>query len=356
MVSRSWHLASQHVKPIVTTWHLRSRSLSIQCTKGYRCQWLDAYNKVQTIRWVHLCGTCLTAATASEGTKTWNGNNSEPFFSYLWTFYPEFWTLLSEITWSTQNYRATRFYWNDLFITTYHSRFFRTLFHIIHTILYWITCGFGYSVWFTCVRHVVPVWTILVLHGFFSFLSSSQLVACPCTMKYLCANPCCPRIIKKKSTSFPTMRGLSLHLQFSPSCQKFVFDQSIIKPPTLESFPKRSSSFPTSQLFKKQRLHCNPTFMHCQIPDNVDTFATDVPLLHDAKTHDDDPSLSFFDDNMSCLDETFLSDDKSLSYEESNVIEELFQNHVTTSSTLKECPSDYICFTTTQKCFTSLML
>ena len=76
--------------------------------------------------------------------------------------------------------------------------------------------------------------------------------------------------------------------------------------------------------------------MHCQIPDNVDTFATDVPLLHDAKTHDDDPSLSFFDDDMSCSDKTSLSDDKSLSYEESNVIEELFQNHVTTSSTLKE--------------------
>ena len=96
--------------------------------------------------------------------------------------------------------------------------------------------------------------------------------------------------------------------------------------------------------------------MHCQIPDNVDTFATDVPLLHDAKTHDDDPSLSFFDDDMSCSDDTSLSDDKSLSYEESNVIEELFQNHVATSSTLKEGPSDYVCFTTTQKCVTSLML
>ena len=79
-------------------------------------------------------------------------------------------------------------------------------------------------------------------------------------------------------------------------------------------------------------------------------------MLDDAKTHDDDPSLSFFDDDMSCSDKTFLSDDKSLSYEESNVIEELFQSHVATSSTLKEGPSDYVCFTTTQKCVTSLML
>ena len=80
--------------------------------------------------------------------------------------------------------------------------------------------------------------------------------------------------------------------------------------------------------------------------------ANDLSLPEDAKTPDDDRFFSFCDDDMSCLDETSLPDNKSLSSKECIAIEELFQNHVATSSTCKEGPSDYVCFTMTQKSVT----
>ena len=84
--------------------------------------------------------------------------------------------------------------------------------------------------------------------------------------------------------------------------------------------------------------------------------ANDLSLPKDAKTPHDDPFSSFCDDDMSSLDDTSLPDDKSVPSKECIAIEELIQNHVATSSTHKDGPSDYVCFTTTQKSVTSLML
>ena len=80
-----------------------------------------------------------------------------------------------------------------------------------------------------------------------------------CTMLY-CPNPSCTRNCRNTKKPFPCAKSFSNHVQMSPVCKPFVFDQTAVSAPTMQAPSTRASTHTTAHLFKKQRLRLNPTF------------------------------------------------------------------------------------------------
>ena len=80
---------------------------------------------------------------------------------------------------------------------------------------------------------------------------------------HYCPNPTCRRNIKQTKKAFSSSQSLSKHIQLSPECKAFVCEQSAIAMTvsSLQVPPKWASINSTSNLFKKQRLWLNPTFL-----------------------------------------------------------------------------------------------
>jgi len=172
-----------------------------------------------------------------------------------------------------------------------------------------------------------------------------------CTMHY-CPNPSCrANNARQKKKAFSTVRSFSIHLQHSPECKLFVFEQSCSTTSSTASslhLPvKRASINPTSHLFRKQRLRLNPTFTEQQASNNAKSHSIEDEVMDD----DDDACLSH--DN--CSQNEFLSDDDSVSSQRSAGATESFSGSVFADKT-RELPieSDYSCFTTSKQCVTYL--
>ena len=112
---------------------------------------------------------------------------------------------------------------------------------------------------------------------------------------------------------------------------------------------KRSSIDAKSHLFKKQRLRCNPTFTEPKVFNNVlpDDLQEEAIIYDDnnASLCDSNPFLMEFQ-----ADANFASLHRSVGTVNSSS-EKVFDG------TMKPPPveNDYACFTTSQKCITSLM-
>ena len=119
--------------------------------------------------------------------------------------------------------------------------------------------------------------------------------------------------------------------------------------PTMQAPSKRASTKTTAQLFKKQRLRLNPTFAQEQHTNNTNTHSPNEPNLED----DDHVSLSHGSDD----DESgsSLLDDDSIASEESFGSAESVGNYGCAATPESPVESEYSCFTTVQKCVTSLM-
>ena len=108
----------------------------------------------------------------------------------------------------------------------------------------------------------------------------------------------------------------------------------------------------TAQLFKKQRLRLNPSFTEQQHTINV--MNTHI-IKDDASMNDDD--ICWSDHDSAHHSELLMEDIASVSSEESFDSESLFGGNNVFAEDITESPveSDYSCFTTNQKCVTSLM-
>jgi hypothetical protein len=121
-----------------------------------------------------------------------------------------------------------------------------------------------------------------------------------------------------------------------------VFDQNTtIATEQMHALAKpRSSINSTSQLFKKQRLRLNPTSMDCNVFTNVKSLGNHDQVLPDA------------DDNASFV---FEEDDQSISSHGSVVVNSCRDTSFDGTTKIPTVENDYACFTTSQKCVTSLM-
>ena len=114
---------------------------------------------------------------------------------------------------------------------------------------------------------------------------------------------------------------------------------------------KRASTKTTAQLFKKQRLWLNPTFAQEQHSNNnTNTHSPNQPNMEE----DDDVFLSHDSDDYESG--SALLDDDSIASEDSFGSAESVGNNGFAADTMESpVESDYSCFTTSQKCVTSLM-
>jgi hypothetical protein len=133
----------------------------------------------------------------------------------------------------------------------------------------------------------------------------------------------------------------------SPECKPFLFEQTAVMAPTMQVPSKRASTNTTAQLFKKQWQWLNPSFTQQQHTNNITTHSIEDDAIDDA-----DVSLSHHD---AAHQSGLLTDDNSVASEESFSSEESFGNNVFANTTESPVESDYSCFTTSQKCVTSLM-
>ena len=159
---------------------------------------------------------------------------------------------------------------------------------------------------------------------------------------HFCPNPSCRRNIRQTRKPFANARSFSNHVQQSSECKVFVFDQSTTSATEqrhVQATP-RSSINSTSQLFKKQRLRLNPTSMDCNVFTNVKSLGNHDQALPDA------------DDNSSFL---FDKDDQSISSHGSVVVNSCCDTSFDGTTKIPTDENDYACFTTSQKCVTSLM-
>jgi hypothetical protein len=70
---------------------------------------------------------------------------------------------------------------------------------------------------------------------------------------------------------FTSSKSFHNHIQQSPECKAFVFEQSATTTTasSLQVPPKQTSIDSSSHLFKKQRLRLNPTFSQPEVSNNV---------------------------------------------------------------------------------------
>ena len=166
-----------------------------------------------------------------------------------------------------------------------------------------------------------------------------------------CPNPSCKRHLRNTKKPFPSDKSFANHVQQSPECKPFGFDQTAVSAFTMQAPSKSASTHTTAHLFKKQRLRLNPTYAQQQPTNTTNTHRLEDQLMDD----DDDVSLS--NDNAAHQSGS-LRDDNSVASEESSESEESYGNNVfADEDDTIESPaeSDYSCFTTGQKCVTSLM-
>jgi hypothetical protein len=168
------------------------------------------------------------------------------------------------------------------------------------------------------------------------------------TMHY-CPNPTCRRNIRQTRKPFSSSKSLSNHVQLSPECKAFVLEQSATSM-TVSSQqvpPKQATIYSTSNLFKKQRLRLNPTFLAPEV--------SNIAYLHGIKdepiTVDNDDAP---DDDLFQMD--LHADVNSVaSYESVGAADSFSEKEFVDTTKAPAGDSDYACFTTSQKCITSLM-
>jgi hypothetical protein len=137
-------------------------------------------------------------------------------------------------------------------------------------------------------------------------------------MMHYCPNPSCSQNLRKTKKPFSSVKSFSNHVQQSPKCKPFVFEQAIVSAPTMQAPSKRASinTSSTDQLFKKQRLWKNPTFPLQQHTNNSNSHSIVMDeTVDDDVVDDDDVSLSersalsssgsVINDNFFFFDESF---------------------------------------------------
>jgi len=158
-----------------------------------------------------------------------------------------------------------------------------------------------------------------------------------------CPNPACKRNIRQTKKPFPNGRSFSNHVQQSFECKAFVFDQNTTTsaaPQMQAPAEQRSSIHSTSHLFKKQRLRLNPTSMDCDMFTNVDSLGNHDQAIEDA-------------DNIAGFE--LKDDDKSIASHGSVAVNSCSETSFDGTTKVPAVENDYACYTTSQKCVTSLM-
>jgi hypothetical protein len=107
----------------------------------------------------------------------------------------------------------------------------------------------------------------------------------------------------------------------------------------IASEPKPTSINSTTCLFKKQRLRSNPTFLEPDVSNNVYANITADEAIYD------DKSASL------CQDDSFLMELQTDDHSVDSVLDKVFVD----TTEAPHVASDYECFTTSQKCISSLM-
>ena len=132
-------------------------------------------------------------------------------------------------------------------------------------------------------------------------------------------------------------------------CKAFLMNpKSTSAPTSMPVPPKRASINTSAHLFKKQRLRLNPMF-----PPQVATNNTNTHHIDDGVMPEFDSSFSDDDDTDESVS---LENDNFISVEESpNDAQESFGDTFFVDTTESPVESGYSCFTTSQKCVTSLM-
>ena len=112
-----------------------------------------------------------------------------------------------------------------------------------------------------CVRHIFFTFTIAPHPAtvqqvplFCPFYTFSHW-----TMQY-CPNPSCTWNPRNTRKPFPSVKSFSNHVQQSPECKPFLFNQTAVIAPTMQAPSKRALTSTTAHLFKKQQLWFNPTW------------------------------------------------------------------------------------------------
>jgi hypothetical protein len=148
------------------------------------------------------------------------------------------------------------------------------------------------------------------------------------------------------------VKSFSNHVQQSPECKVFVLDQTAIDAVPFLAPSKEALANTTAPLFKKQRLRLNPSFTEQQHAINV---MNTHSVKDDASMKEDD--ISWSDHDSAHHSELLMEEIASVSSEESFDSESLFGGNNVFAEDITESPveSDYSCFTTNQKCVTSLM-
>jgi len=91
-----------------------------------------------------------------------------------------------------------------------------------------------------------------------------------CSMLY-CPNPSCTRNLRNTKKRFSSDKSFANHVQQSPECKPFVFDQTAVSAFTMQAPSKSASTHTTAHLFKKQRLRLNPTYAQQQPTNTTNT-------------------------------------------------------------------------------------
>ena len=110
-----------------------------------------------------------------------------------------------------------------------------------------------------------------------------------CTMLY-CPNPSCTWNLRNAKKPFPSDKSIANHVQQSPECKPFGFDQTAVSAFTMQAPSKSASTHTTAHLFNKQQPGLHPTYTQQQ-PTNttMNTHRLEDQLMDD---DDDDVSLS----------------------------------------------------------------
>ena len=167
---------------------------------------------------------------------------------------------------------------------------------------------------------------------------------------HYCPNPICRRNIRQTKKPFSSAKSVSIHVQLSPDCKAFVFGQNAtaMNVSSLEFPPKQAPIDSKSNLFKKQRLRLNPAFLEPEV--------SNIAYLHDIDdktiTVDNDDDAS--DNNLHQMnveaDVNSVASNGSVA-----AVDSFSENKFVDTTKAPAGDSDYACFTTSQKCITSLM-
>ena len=172
------------------------------------------------------------------------------------------------------------------------------------------------------------------------------------TIMFFCHNPYCLKKQKNTSRLFPSSKSLSSHFQSFPTCKAFFMNPKSTSAPTSFPVPSKRASINTSaHLFKKQRLRLNPVFPP-QVPANNNT-TSNHRTYNDGVMPEFDSSFS--DDDNADQSVSLENDDYITSNESQNDAPESLGDTFFVDDTEPPVESGYSCFTTSQKCVTSLM-